>query len=394
MNLNLKIESELQKKYDKRDLFLDDRAVKNSSYLRRKKLKKDEILRPPFSRDADRILHSKAYARYIDKTQVFFLTDNDHITHRVLHVQLVSKIARTIGRAFGLNEDLIEAISLGHDIGHPPYGHMGESMLSKLPKKYKLGKFLHNIQAIRFLDNIENLDLTLQVLDGILCHDGEVTDDSLSPDCELKWDKFQNKINTLQKGRKIKPATYEGCVVRLADNIAYLGRDLEDAIELKLLTSEDFKDFPESCKQFFNINFSQSKHINWTVLDTLIKDFINTSYGKKSLSFSKTAYDCIREFKQFNYNHIYFNETLHEQDYKIEFMFNALFDYYLYCYENKNTSSLIYEHMLDCDWISDTYKKSVTPPELIRDYIAGMTDRYFEARFFEVVNPIRRENFK
>ncbi len=133
-------------------------------------------------------MHSKAYSRYIDKTQVFFLIDNDHITHRVLHVQLVSKIARTIGRALGLNEDLIEAISLGHDIGHVPYGHMGENFLKELCEKtYNIGTFAHNVQAIQFLDKIENLYLTVQVLDGILCHNGEVNNKILTPQCFVKF---------------------------------------------------------------------------------------------------------------------------------------------------------------------------------------------------------------
>jgi dGTPase len=393
MDLNPKIDSEIRQNYENRDQSLSPIATKNSSFIRRKKLKREQTLRLPFSRDSDRILHSKAYARYIDKTQVFFLVDNDHITHRVLHVQLVSKISRTIGRALGLNEDLLEAISLGHDIGHPPYGHMGETILRDLCNEYKIGNFFHNVQAIQFLDAIENLDLTLQVLDGILCHNGEVTDNALSPDGDLTGDNFDNKVTQIQSDTDIKPSTYEGCVVRLADNIAYLGRDLEDAIELDLLTHEDFKDFPESCKTLFNIDFNNSKHINWTILDTLIKDVINTSYNNKTLSFSKNAYESVLQFKQFNYDHIYHNEQLHEQDNKIIFMFQALFEYFTQDYENKNKSSLIYKHMLDCDWISSTYKETVTSPELVRDFIAGMTDRYFEARFFEVAMPIRRENF-
>ncbi len=139
-------------------------ATKNSQYVRRHQIKEEEpLVRPPFFRDADRIIHSKAYARYIDKTQVFFLVDNDHVTHRVLHVQLVSKISRTIGRALRLNEDLIEAISLGHDIGHVPYGHFGETILSELCEKNGIGKFYHNVQSVQFLNVVENCDLTLQV---------------------------------------------------------------------------------------------------------------------------------------------------------------------------------------------------------------------------------------
>ena len=141
--------------------------------------------RQAFAQDADRILHSKAYTRYIDKTQVFSLVDNDHITHRVLHVQMVSRIARTIGRFLGLNEDLLEAIALGHDIGHPPFGHEGERILARLCRSHGLDPFQHNLQSVQFLDRFEKKgrgwNLTLQVLDGIMCHDGEVHNPRLAP---------------------------------------------------------------------------------------------------------------------------------------------------------------------------------------------------------------------
>ena len=212
-----------------KELLYSSNATRNSQYVRKKQTKEEEpYIRPPFFRDADQIIHSKAYSRYIDKTQVFFLVDNDHITHRVLHVQLVSKIARTIGRALKLNEDLIEAISLGHDIGHVPYGHFGEKILSELCEKNGIGKFHHNVQSIQFLDVIENCDLTLQVLDGILCHNGESHNKNLKPTGTLSWESFQSKIEAI-KGNEKKdpfPVTIEGCVVRIADTIAYLGRDL------------------------------------------------------------------------------------------------------------------------------------------------------------------------
>src|SRR4030042_4140702 len=152
---------------------------------RRKEDKINRGHRQHFSLDTDRILHSLAYSRYIDKTQVFYLVKNDHITHRVLHVQLVSKISRTIGRLLRLNEDLIEAIALGHDIGHAPFGHDGEKFLSRLSMRYGLGRFFHNIQGVRFLEKIERKGrgwhLSLQVLDGILCHDGELHSQALHP---------------------------------------------------------------------------------------------------------------------------------------------------------------------------------------------------------------------
>jgi dGTPase len=175
----------------------DDRlstwATRSSDGIRRlpEPLEK-EAYRQTFSQDTDRILHSMAYTRYIDKTQVFSLIQNDHLTHRVLHVQLVSKVARTIGRFLGLNEDLIEAVALGHDIGHTPFGHDGERILSKLCRQSGIGAFHHNVQSVHFLDRVEKKgagwNLCLQTLDGILCHDGEVHDRKLSPKGEKTFE--------------------------------------------------------------------------------------------------------------------------------------------------------------------------------------------------------------
>ena len=160
------LEKKIQSYISERENHLSDFASKSEEGTRRHDLFTGDIM-AKYSRDADRILHTHAYTRYIDKTQVFFLVDNDHITHRVLHVQMVSKIARTIGRSLGLNEDLIEAISIGHDIGHVPFGHLGEMILAKLCEEHGIWRFLHNVQGVQFLDNIEDCDLTLQVLDGV-----------------------------------------------------------------------------------------------------------------------------------------------------------------------------------------------------------------------------------
>jgi len=388
------IEREIIKRFRGRGAALSSRATTDSSFQRRKQYKPEDSLRPPYYRDADRILHSKAYSRYIDKTQVFYRVDNDHVTHRVLHVQLVSKIARTIGRALGLNEDLIEAIALGHDIGHVPYGHAGESILSDLCENvYRIGKFRHNVQAIRFLDKIEDKDLTLQVLDGILCHDGEVNDQTLKPNNDdLNWESFDLK---LKQGTGIIPSTNEGCVVRFADSIAYLGRDLQDARELGLLKSEDeLRNYPQICKELFDIRIHSCDKINWIILDTLIKDIIQTSYYKEEISFSDDISKCVKELKEFNNEYIYHNPKVTEQKPKIRHMFETLFERCLMDFFDRNESTPIYEDMWKCTWISQGYKDSITPPELVRDYIAGMTDRYFDQKFSEFVIPARRRDFR
>ena len=207
-------------------------------------------VRPDFSRDVDRILHSTAYTRYMDKTQVFALFHNDLITHRGLHVQFVSKIARTIGRALNLNEDLIEAIALGHDLGHVPFGHTGERCLNRICTENNLGLFLHNVQSVRVLHEIENkgkgLNITLQVLDGILCHNGEMLNRRYEPNYEKTEKQFLKEYERASRepgfDKTIRPMTLEGCVVRISDIIAYIGRDIEDAIVVNLITR---KDIPE-----------------------------------------------------------------------------------------------------------------------------------------------------
>lgn len=367
---------------------LSEYATKDDEFKRRKGTKLEEpIIRPPFFRDADRILHSKSFARYIDKTQVFFLVDNDHITHRVLHVQLVSKISRTIGKALRLNEDLLEAIALGHDIGHVPYGHQGESILSNICKNNNLAKFKHNVQSVHFLDKIEDKDLNIQVLDGILCHNGETLKQSLKPDRKVEWDSYDSKIESINNNDDPMPMTLEGCVVRVSDLIAYLGRDLEDAVEVKLIDKE-LSDFPVECKEFFGYKSEKSESsgsgINWLVIDTLIKDIINNSYGKDGITFSSEAIAHVEKLKDYNYEHIYHNPLLLQEKPKIEQMYELMFEHYLQDLNSENKNSLIYNHMIDSNWVSRDYLNNSLPAERVRDFLAGMTDRYFENVFKNV----------
>jgi len=370
-----------------KDELLSEYATKNSDYKRREQIKEEyPIIRPPFYRDADRILHSKSFARYIDKTQVFFLVDNDHITHRVLHVQLVSKISRAIGKALGLNEDLLEAIALGHDIGHVPYGHLGESILSNICEKHRLPKFKHNIQSVQFLDKIEKKDLTIQVLDGILCHNGEVLKEKMKPDRNFDWTSYDSKIESIQNGDDPMPMTLEGCVVRISDVIAYLGRDLEDAIEVKLIP-ESLPDFPESCKKVFNCE--SGKGINWSIIDTLIKDVINNSFEKDEISFSSEVRKCVSDCKIYNEKHIYANAKLSAEVPKIRRMYEMIFNHYLLDLCSKNEYSLIYDYMINLSWVSKDYLDNSSPAELVRDFLAGMTDRYFEYVFNQITIPTR-----
>ncbi|MFA7562284.1 MAG: HD domain-containing protein [Methanoculleus sp.] len=376
-----------------RDSLLSPRATRNTDYIRRSRHKpEDPVIRPPFSRDADRIIHSKAYSRYIDKTQVFYLVENDHITHRVLHVQLASKIARTIGRALALNEDLIEAIALGHDIGHAPYGHLGEAILDGLCAEHGIGGFMHNVQSVRFLDTVEDCNLTLQVLDGILCHNGEVHDQSLTIEGEAGWDSFEEKLRAIEGGGDLLPLTTEGCVVRIADSISYLGRDLADALEVEIIGEDDLERFPENCMAFFGIVGRRKEdfpEINRRVLDVLIRDIIAGSYDADCIALSAKASACVAAFKEFNMRHIYTNPRLLANREKIRFMYRYLFNRTMEDIEEEREGSAVYEDFINAPWASPRYIATAGPAELTRDFIAGMTDRYFERVFREDIMPER-----
>ncbi len=360
----------------KRDAVLSPSATRDVAALRRRPdPSEDLVFRPPFFRDADRILHTHAYARYIDKTQVFFNVENDHITHRALHVQLVAKVGRTIGRALGLNEDLIEAIALGHDIGHVPYGHVGEMMLDELSHEHGLDPFRHNVQGVRCLEALEDCNLTLQTLDGILSHDGEGNDLRLAPARIETWEQFDRRVDEARRGGSIVPATFEGCVVRFADSIAYLGRDLEDAIEIGVV--DGIEGLPEFCREVFGIGVGESAGIARAVLDVTIKDLVNESFDRPAVGFSDEVAGALRLFKEFNYREIYDNEFLVCEREGIRSMFSDLFERSLLDAGRGDRSSPIYRDHLDVPWLSPAYRDAASPALAARDYIAGMTDRYF-----------------
>jgi len=327
--------------------------------------------RQNFALDTDRILHSLAYSRYIDKTQVFYLIRNDHITHRVLHVQLVSKIARTVGRLLRLNEDLIEAIALGHDIGHTPFGHDGEKFLSGLCLQNGLGHFVHNIQGVRSLEKIERKgkgwNLTLQVLDGILCHNGEVHNQALYPKKDKDFDRFNRDMKEIEENPSLDtcPMTLEGCVVRMADTISYVGRDIEDAIRIGIIGRHDI---PGVCRRVLG-------DTNGTIVYTLVEDLVASSMDKPFVSFSEEIAESLKILKAFNQDHIYTNDEVKRQTPKVELMFKLLFEKYLQDLETGNTGSDIYREFLE--GMSSEYKNNTTSGGVVRDFIAGMTDEYF-----------------
>lgn len=328
-----------------------------------------EDFRNPFFRDVDRVLYSLAYLRYSDKTQVFTFEENSHVIKRSVHVQYVSKIARTIGRELGLNEDLIEASALAHDVGHTPFGHVGERILNKITLENNLGYFNHNVHSVRVLTSIENygkgLNLNYQVLDAVLCHNGEILCGKYEPN-EKSIEEFFSQYNSCYTNKNVKliPATLEGCVVRISDIIGYIGKDLEDAIRLKLLKKEYIP------KKIVKVLGDSNKKI----ISTVINDIINNSRGKNYIMLSDNVYNALMELKKFNYENIYHKSYTSIYKEKIEKDFRCLFIQYKSDVINKNKNSNIVSSYLK-NMCAD-YKKN-SPEQIVVDYIAGMTDSYF-----------------
>ncbi len=358
---------------DRREIeFLSPLATHSSQAIRKiPETNIEEGYRQDFSIDVDRILNSLAYTRYIDKTQVFYLMRNDHVTHRVLHVQLVSKVSRTIGRFLGLNEDLIEAIALGHDIGHTPFGHDGEKFLSELCVAGDIGYFHHNVQSVQFLDRVEKKgrgwNLSLQVLDGILCHDGEVHNMELKPERNKTFETLYDEIKQtrLNKKTNLLPMSLEGCVVRIADTVSYIGRDIEDAIRLGMISRSDL---PDECVKILG-------NTNGTIVYNLVTDIINNSFREPHIRFSQKISDVLEKLKEFNYQHIYLNPKIKNKTATIRNQFSILFERYMKNLEKGRKDSVIFTGFLEN--MSEEYINKHKNQEIVRDFIAGMTDQYF-----------------
>ena len=342
-------------------------ATKSSEAIRFQKIKED--IRAPFFRDVDRIIHALSYTRYADKTQVYSFKENDHISERMLHVQLVSKVARTIGRALNLNCDLIEAIALGHDVGHTPLGHTGEALLNEISLQ-ELGEyFAHNIQGVRHYMEVENngegINLTVQVLDGIMCHNGEMLSNIYTPTNKTKEDflnQYKNAYYNLKESSKNHPMTLEGCVVRISDIIGYIGRDIEDAIELGKFSRESL---PKEITQILGNTNSQ-------IMNTVILDIIENSLNKPYIALSDKVYKALFTLKQFNNKNIYIKSMSKKQIEYYRTGMNRLYQHYLEDIIKNNSSSIIYKLFLNNQ--SEKYLKNNSDKRQVIDFIAGMTD--------------------
>ncbi len=331
------------------------------------------VIRSAFIRDIDKIMHCPYYNRYADKTQVFSFYKNDDITRRGLHVQLVSRIARTIGKALGLNLDLIEAIALGHDIGHTPFGHAGEKFLDSLLYTHTGRHFSHNIHSVRVLDKIYPFNISLQTLNGIASHDGEMEMSEYRP---MPMDSFEDFDRSIElcyvdknHTKKLIPCTLEGCVMRISDIIAYLGKDRQDAERAKLISNEDF-------------DSGAIGTYNAEIINNLIVNIVENSYGKPYIKMDEDHFDALKKVKADNYSLIYNSPSVSNVlNNTVKPMMTDIYERLLHDLLDGNKSSVIFTHHIDyvnkAHYKRDFPYEDTEPNQIVTDYIASMTDDYF-----------------
>lgn len=331
------------------------------------------VLRGPFVRDIDKILHCPFFNRYADKTQVFAFYRNDDLSRRALHVQLVSRIARTIGGALGLNLDLIEAIALGHDIGHTPFGHAGERYLDTLYAAHTGRHFSHNVHSVRVLDVIFPYNITLQTLSGIAGHDGESEQNEYRPHPLAGFAEFDALIEGayLDRGRlrHLHPSTPEGCAVRIADIIAYLGKDRQDAARARIAGEGDFAPLLIGSR-------------NAEIIHNMIVNIVENSYGEGVIRMDDAHFAALAAAKEENYRRIYLSDAVRSVfDSTVAPMMEALYHRLLSDLLAGREDSPIFTHHIAyvnaAHYTRRTPYEETEPNQLVVDYIASMTDGYF-----------------
>ena len=334
---------------------------------------KASAIRTAFIRDTDKIIHCPYFNRYADKTQVFSFYKNDDISHRILHVQLVSRIARTIGKALCLNLDLIEAIALGHDIGHTPFGHEGEEFLDELLFSHTGRHFSHNIQSVRVLDKIFPYNITLQTLNGIAAHDGELELSEYHPKPLDNFEEFDRQIEACfadkRNVRKLVPATLEGCVMRISDIIAYLGKDRQDAERAHIVSNAEFEG-------------GAIGSYNAEIINNLIVNIVENSYKKPYIKMDDKHFAALKKAKADNYELIYKNDSVKSAMREtVKPMMARVYERLLSDLENENSASPIFTHHISfvnkAHYKRDIPYEETAPNQIVTDYIASMTDDYF-----------------
>lgn len=355
------------------DAKLSKYATKNSDCIKVREAtsEPDEFdIRWPFEEDIDRVLYCKSYQRYVDKTQALSFFSNVHISKRSIHVQWVSRIARQIGRALNLNLDVIEAAALGHDLGHAPYGHVGEKALDEMAQKYNFGYFCHNANSVRnilFLErNGTGYNVSLQVLDGILCHNGELLSQKYYPDTEKTIEQFWQEYHDCWKVKdaslKIRPMTLEGCVVRVSDVISYIGKDIEDAMKVGIISQEDI---PEDVVNVLGVD-------NKSIMNRLVGDIVIHSYQKPYLKFSQEVFNALQKLMKFLSEKVHNHPVLVAENKKLIRMVQELYEIN---YEQLLASDKKYPIHQYVDKMIPKYHDT-DPVLIVLDYVSGMTDGY------------------
>ena len=365
----------------------DKHLMTNRAVRRRPDHDRETLWRPCFVRDVEKIMHSPYYNRYTDKTQVFSFYKNEDISRRALHVQLVSRIARNIGRMLGLDLDLIEAIALGHDIGHTPFGHAGEKYLNALYHEKTGRYFHHNVHSVRVLDGIFNYNISLQTLDGILCHNGEFELGEYVPASLSDFEQFDKTVEECYKNENASdtliPSTLEGCVVRICDIIAYIGKDRQDALRTRILKDDEM---------FSAGNIGTH---NAAIINNMIVNIVENSYGKNYIKLDDEYFEELRQSKKQNYKYIYGNSNVTKKnDELITPMFEKMYQKLLIDLITGNKKSPVFIHHVDYVnsfrkyYNTDNYLDT-EPNQIIVDYIASMTDDYF-VDLFDFLFPKQR----
>ena len=380
--------------------------------------RKSDDIRSEFARDYNRILHSNAYRRLKHKTQVFYATNNDHVCTRIEHVNHVAAISDTIAKFLGLNTELVSAIAIGHDLGHPPFGHVGEKILAKLINENNIDlRFWHEGNSLRFVDKIEtlpdfsgneqNLNLTYAVRDGIVCHCGEVDQNVLYPRKEFI------DLETIQKASEFQPYSWEGCVVKIADKIAYLGRDIEDAFTYKILTLSQKKELKKLAESHIG-KFKITEINNTVLIHNFIIDLCKLSNPQDGIKFSKEHLELMKAIKEFNYRNIYYHPRLIHYTKYAGLILTSIFEILNGYYKNQDTLEqidkdrefypILTSHIRD--WLlkysnlrlqnpkNKHYKNQILYnienqkdyQQAVIDFISGMTDHFAIKIFNEITS--------
>ncbi len=391
-----------------------ENAIKRESEL----YKRESDVRSEFGRDYTRIIHSMAYRRLKHKTQVFFSPKSDHICTRIEHVGHVESVSYTIASYLGLNTELTRAISLAPDLGHAPFGHAGEGVLDKICREHSLESFWHEKNGLHMIDDVElleddknfrrNMDLTYGVRDGVISHCGEVDEKSIVPRSEA------SDLYSFRKASDFSPYTWEACVVKIADKISYLGRDLEDALMLKILTRDQLSKLVSILKADEKLKDVSLENINNTVLiSEFIIDVCKNSSPETGIALSDERAYLMKLIKDFNGRYIYSNYRLEGYKEFASVALNKIFQTLFMAYDREKTAGKIaslseiypfmssFLHWIEQYWDLDRGKEAarlknrviyfVSQSEAdyakaVIDYISGMSDQYLENVYRSIIN--------